>query len=134
VRSVAERCLEKPGLLFNSYPGGTQPAATAGTQAIEAQPKRRAFERQLEMKPHRTVAGATRPGRTRREVVDNCRRIGVSQFIARFGLPVFDSSTGVYTCRFETRVGLVMRPSAQKLGGVRSWFVCPTCDERCGFL
>jgi hypothetical protein len=56
------------------------------------------------------------------------------QFLARFGPPVLDSSAGVYACRFEKTAGLVMRPSAQKLGGVRWWFVCRTCDERCGFL
>jgi len=124
VRSVAEWCLENPGRC-NSYAGGNRPTATAGTQPIAAEPKRRAFERQLDMKPHRTVAGATRPGRTRREVVDNCRRIEVSQILTRFGPPVFDSDSGVYVCRTGTSYRLIMRSSAQKLGGIRWWFVCP---------
>ena len=67
-------------------------------------------------------------------MVDNCRRIAASQFLARFGPPVSDGSAGAYACRFGKSSRLVIRSSAQKLSGVRWWFVCPTCDERCGFL
>ena len=52
-------------------------------------------------------------------------RILVVPLLARDDVP-FQIGTGVI------RVSLVA--TGQRLGGVRWWFVCPSCEGRCGIL
>jgi hypothetical protein len=77
--------------------------------------------------------GAMRPGKPRRELVENCRRFRVDQFLDRFGLPLFDDAVREYAYRIRT-FRLIMVASAPAFGGVRWWFACPTCKRRCGIL
>jgi hypothetical protein len=81
------------------------------------------------------VATATRTDQPPRQLVDEFRRITVQRVLARFGLPVsLGDGSGLHVCSVSEIRRFIMLPTAQRLGGVRWWFRCDACQQRCGFL
>lgn len=81
------------------------------------------------------AAPAIRPDRPPRQLVDAFRRITVGRVVSRFGLPVrLDDGSGLHVCQVHGTHRFVMLPTAQRLGGVRWWFRCDACQQRCGLL
>ena len=81
------------------------------------------------------IVTATPTDQPPRKLVDTFRRITVNSVLARFGLPVsMDDGSGLHACRVSETRRFIMMPTAQRLGGVRWWFRCDSCQRRCGFL
>ena len=77
---------------------------------------------------------ATRAGRLRRELVENCRRLDVRRLLERFGPPQFDRARDAFICRISSKSQFVLATSTPKFGGIRWWLICPTCAARCSQL
>jgi len=83
----------------------------------------------------RGTAVAIRMDGPPRQLVEAFRRIAVSRVLARFGLPVsLNDGSGLHVCRVSETQHFVMLPTAQHNGGVRWWFRCNACLQRCGRL